>query len=93
MTTRFTVTIRCDDARSPHCVGKRTETRSSLDGFEGIAMRLLQEGWDWDITRRDEWGHSHDACPACVEWADEHARASPPGGGPEPPAGPAEAPA
>ncbi|HEX2326712.1 MAG TPA: hypothetical protein VHQ00_15045 [Chloroflexota bacterium] len=76
MSTRFTVTISCDDARSPECVGTHSETRLSLGGFEGIAVRLLQVGWDWDLNRRDEWGHSHDACPACVEWAQAHARPS-----------------
>ena len=58
-------------------MGKHSETRRSLDGFEGIAMRLLQEGWDWDLTRRDEWGHSHDACPACADLAEKALRPVP----------------
>ena len=64
MSTRFTVTIRCDVRRAPDCVGERVETRDAVDGFEGIAMRLLQEGWDWDLRPRRD-GQTHDVCPAC----------------------------
>jgi hypothetical protein len=87
MTTRFTVAIRCDDRRATDCVRERVETHEALDGFELIAMRLLHEGWDWDLRRRPG-GRSHDVCPACAEL-----EASAPGGDPEPPAGRAEAPA
>jgi hypothetical protein len=64
VTTRFTVTIRCDERSSPDCVGERVETHDALDGFELIAMRLLQEGWDWDIRPRRD-GRTHDVCPTC----------------------------
>jgi hypothetical protein len=66
VSTRFTVTIRCDARLAPDCAGERTETRDTTDGFEGIAVRLLQEGWDWDLRPRRA-GHTHDVCPACAE--------------------------
>ena len=66
MRTRFTVTIRCDVRRAPDCVGERVETRDAVDGFEGIAIHLLQEGWDWDLRPRRD-GQTHDVCPACGE--------------------------
>jgi hypothetical protein len=87
MTTRLTVTIRCDEGTSRDCVRERVETHEAIDGFELIAMRLLQEGWDWDLRRR-AGGRSHDVCPMCAEL-----EASAPGADPAPPAGLAEVPA
>lgn len=64
MSTKFSVTIRCDERTAPDCLKERVETADAIDGFEWIAARLLQEGWDWDLRPRRA-GHTHDVCPAC----------------------------
>lgn len=66
MSTTFTVTIRCDERSAPDCVGERVERQDAPGDFEGIAMRLLQEGWDRDARHRSA-GRSHDVCPACAD--------------------------
>lgn len=66
MSTTFTVTIRCDERSAPDCVRERVERQDAPGDFEGIAVRLLQEGWDWDLRRRRD-GRTHDVCPACAD--------------------------
>jgi len=73
MTTTFTVTIACDERSAPDCARERVETRDSLAGFEGIAVRLLQEGWDWDARPRRDG----DVCPACADLAEKALRPVP----------------
>ncbi len=70
MTTRFTVTVRCDERAAPDCLRERVETHATVQLFQWLAVRLLQEGWDWDGPDR-ELGGTHDVCPACVDYAEE----------------------
>lgn len=66
MSTRFTVTVRCDEQSSPFCLRERAETHDRIEAFDQLTVHLLQEGWDWDGPQRGH-GPTHDVCPACLE--------------------------
>jgi hypothetical protein len=65
MSQTYTLTIVCDDRRSPDCHGERVESHPQPRAFDHLAVDLFREGWQRGY-RGDGSAQTYDVCPACV---------------------------
>lgn len=74
MSTRFTLTVLCDDGRSPDCLRRVERTTEHPRDFDHYGTELFQQGWLRGFRQTDPSPSaisdtlvSDDVCPACAE--------------------------
>jgi hypothetical protein len=73
MSTRYTITITCDEGTSRDCLREVSASRASPRDFDFYATELFQQGWIRGFRQTNpapdatsDTLETYDVCPACA---------------------------